>query len=163
MDTQVFPESDSPRSQSTGRGRPPHVPTNEQRAKVAEMAGLGIPHYQIGISLDFGVKTLRKYYRRELTKAAIAVNHRIVRTLHDMAVSGKFVAATIFWVKTRCGFRENVPANYPTDELLPEQKQKTQAGDPATTEPKAKPSQYPTEVPPRESIVVVGPNGERVI
>ena len=66
------------------------------------MAAMGIP--QEDIAREIGIrapKTLRKYFRHELDSGATKANYKVKQTLYEMATSGKCVAATIFWDKTR--------------------------------------------------------------
>ena len=87
--------------------RPRFVPTEEQRSTVKSMAAYGIK--QEDISTELGLrspKTLRKHFGQEIKRAAIQANTRVGQTLYKMATSGKEPAATIFWLKTRAGWRE---------------------------------------------------------
>ena len=106
--------SDSPEQQQPTRpkpiGRPKWEPTAEDRLKISRMASLGIPYYQIAIIFGVGVKKLRGACRTELSQAAIYANLQVTETLHKMATSGTNTAASIFWAKTRCGFRTGLPA-----------------------------------------------------
>ena len=91
--------------------RPKFVPTAEQRKTVRTMAGFGIPQDDIAAHLEIAPKTLRKHFKQELRVGAIHADARVIESLYKMATSGESAAATIFWVKTRCRWRENsVPA-----------------------------------------------------
>jgi hypothetical protein len=91
--------------------RPTFKPTDEQRRLVRLMAAVGIPQENIGVKIGVRCpKTLRKHFREELDIGSTDANFNVGQTLYKMAVSGKFPAATIFWAKTRLGFREN-PVN----------------------------------------------------
>jgi len=93
-------------------GRPAFHPTDQDRTKVARMSRMGIPQKQIGFVFDISPKTLRKHFRKELNEA-VEANLKVVQTLYSMATSGQNVAASIFWAKTRCGFKYGGPD--PTD------------------------------------------------
>ena len=80
-------------------------PTDVNRLKVSRMAGMGLTQEQIATVFGITAKTLRKHYRKELTASAIEANFKVAETLFQMATSGTNVAASIFWAKTRCGFR----------------------------------------------------------
>ncbi len=71
------------------------------------MTALGIRQEDIATLLGMAPKTLRKHYRSELDLGAIEANAKVLESLFRMATSGKNTAATIFWVKTRCGMRED--------------------------------------------------------
>ena len=86
--------------------RPPFHPTPEQRRYVETMSACGIPEEKIARVIDIDPKTLRKCFRRELDIGATKANTAVAQTAFRMATSGKCAAATIFWLKTRAGWRE---------------------------------------------------------
>lgn len=128
-------------------GRRTHEPSAADRAKVARMASMGIPQYQIAMVFDISEKTLRRKYRTELSQAAVTANLRVAETLYQMATSGENAAASIFWAKTRCGFRSNVA-------------EPTSNASAAVAPPK--PSLYATEAPPADSLHFVDSKGDRI-
>jgi len=83
-----------------------HEPTDEQRKLVRHLAILGVRHDDIAKVVGIGDAALRRHYRRELTLGMVEANGKVVETLYQMAVSGRHPAATIFWAKARCGWRE---------------------------------------------------------
>jgi hypothetical protein len=87
-------------------GRPKFKPTDEQRRIVETMAGYGIPETGIAAFLSISAKTLRKHFRRELDIGIINANAAVTQCLFKLATSGKCPAATIFWQKSRAGWRE---------------------------------------------------------
>ena len=99
--------------------RPPFHPTDEQRQKVRMFAGLGIPQQDIAKALQVAPHTLRKHFRHELDCGSIEANAHVANALFKMAKSGKHPAATIFWMKTRCGWRER-PSSDTVDIAPPE-------------------------------------------
>jgi DNA-binding XRE family transcriptional regulator len=70
---------------------------------------MGVHQEQIAKVLGISPKTLRKHYRQELDISAIEANFEVTETLFKMATSGTNTAASIFWVKTRCGFHPDPP------------------------------------------------------
>jgi hypothetical protein len=75
---------------------------------VEAMAGCGIPEIKIARKVgERGIspKTLRKHFRRELDTGATNANAAVARSLFNLAISGN-VAAAIFWLKCRAGWRE---------------------------------------------------------
>ena len=87
--------------------RPRLQPTDDQRKLVKSLAATGTK--QCDIAQLVGIrspKTLRKYFRDELDRGALEANSNVARTLYQMATSGKYVAATMFWLKCRAGWRE---------------------------------------------------------
>ena len=87
-------------------GRPPFAPTEDQRRLVRAMAGYGVPHDDIAVVVRCSPPTLRKHFRQELDVAAIEANARVAQTLFQQATTPGNIAATIFWLKARAGWRE---------------------------------------------------------
>ena len=81
-------------------------PTEEQRRTVKAMAGLGVPHEGIAVLLEIDAKTLRKYFPAELERGSVEATAKVAQSLFQMATAGKNVAAAIFWMKARAGWRE---------------------------------------------------------
>ena len=87
--------------------RPQFVPTPEQRGRVKSMAAIGTPHEQIALKIGIrSAKTLRKHFRHELDLGVTDANNTVGAKLYEMAKSGNHLAATIFWMKVRAGWRE---------------------------------------------------------
>jgi hypothetical protein len=90
--------------------RPRFIPTVEQRRTVRTMTGLGLRQEDIAACLDIrSAKTLRRHFRAELDRGAPEANARVAQTLYQMAISGKCPQATIYWMKTRVGWRDREP------------------------------------------------------
>jgi hypothetical protein len=93
--------------------RPRFQPTPEQAKLVRKLVACG--NRQEDIARVIGVrspKTLRKYFRAELDRAAIEANTQVAHSLYKSAVSGNTTAA-IFWLKSRAGWREKHEAKTP--------------------------------------------------
>ena len=84
----------------------PFEPTEEQRRTVRAMAGYGVPQDDIATLLEIDPKTLRKRFRRELDRGSIEATAKVGQSLFRMATEGGSVAAAIFWMKARAGWRE---------------------------------------------------------
>jgi hypothetical protein len=95
--------------------RPIYKVIESDRSNVENMARLGIKHEAIATVLGITAKTLRKHFRKELDLGMINANKEVLKTLFDMAKSGKNTSATIFWAKTRCGMRERGPEIEPSE------------------------------------------------
>ena len=91
-----------------------HKPTPESAAQVEALSGYGIRHDEIATYLGVDAKTLRKYYRDQLDKGMIKANVGVARALHSNALGGN-VAAQIFWMKTRCGWKETAVFQHASD------------------------------------------------
>jgi hypothetical protein len=85
---------------------PGYEPNDEQRRLVRAMAGFGVPQDDIATHLDIDPKTLRKHFRQELDRGTTEANVKVAQSLFQMATQGKNVAAAIFWMKARAGWRE---------------------------------------------------------
>ena len=84
----------------------PYSATDEQRRMVKAMSGYGVPHEGIATLLDIDPKTLRRHYRRELDSGSVEATAKVAQSLFQMATVDKSVAAAIFWMKARAGWRE---------------------------------------------------------
>ena len=83
-----------------------HEPSEDDRRTVRALSCYGVPHEDIATHMDMDAKTLRKHYRRELDRGTIEANAKVAATLFTMATVDKNVAAAIFWMKARGGWRE---------------------------------------------------------
>ena len=94
---------------------------------VKSMAAMGIPHDSIALKIGLrSPKTLRKHFRHELDLGRQMPSIKSEITLFDMAKSGDCPAATIFFMKTRAGWRERPtvePAAGPPPPFIVECKQ----------------------------------------
>ena len=73
---------------------------------VHAMSGFGVPHDDISLVVGCSPPTLRKRFRRELDLATIEANARVAQTLYQQATQPGNLAASIFWLKARAGWRE---------------------------------------------------------
>ena len=81
-------------------------PTDEQRRTVKAMPGFGVPQPDIATHIGIDPKTLRKHFREELDRGSIEATAKVAQSLFNMATTGNNVAAAIFWMKARAGWRE---------------------------------------------------------
>jgi hypothetical protein len=99
--------------------RPRFVASVEQRKMVRTMSAYGIRQEEIARCVGLrSAKTLRRHFREELDRAATEANAQVAQSLYQQATSGKKPAATIFWLKTRAGWRES-PAIQPRPVEIP--------------------------------------------
>jgi len=86
-----------------------HKPTIHTRAKVMEMACLSeVTHEDIALSLNINVKTLRKYYNKELNNVLHSRNAKLSRGLYKDALAG-CKKSRMFWLQHRSkSFNNNV-------------------------------------------------------
>ena len=81
-------------------------PNDEQRRTVRAMSGYGVPQDDIATMLRVDPKTLRKHFQEELERGSIEATAKVGQSLFRMATEGGSVAAAIFWMKARAGWRE---------------------------------------------------------
>jgi hypothetical protein len=70
------------------------------------LAGYGTKQDDIARIMGIHDGTLREKFRRELDTAAIEANAAVAQSLHNMATKGENVAAAIFWLKCRAGWKD---------------------------------------------------------
>ncbi len=90
-------------------GRPPFCPTEADFNTVKMMAACGFTQESIARCLgETGItlKTLRKYFRRDLEISADRANVIVGNKVFQAAEKGEAWAAC-FWLKCRGGWREN--------------------------------------------------------
>lgn len=96
-------------------GRKPFEPTEADRRLVSSLAGFGAPHEYIASQVinpqtgkPMTAKTLRVHFRAELDNGADKTNALVAQSLFKHATgTGKgAVAAAIFWMKVRAGWKE---------------------------------------------------------
>jgi len=92
-------------NEETGRGRPPHLPTETTRNKVYILSTVGTRHEDIATVLSISHDTLVKYYKEELDKGRIEANASVAETLFKQAKEGN-TTAMIFWLKSRAKWKE---------------------------------------------------------
>ena len=92
-------------------GRPPHEPTKATRDTVRLHAIVGTRHEMIAQVLQVDVKTLYKYYRRELDTARDLANAQVGGALFNKALAGD-TTAQIFWMKTRARWKEELAIDH---------------------------------------------------
>ena len=77
-------------------------PTEAQRLQVRQLAGCGLTHEQIRVVMNLpSVTTLCRYFRKDLEKGRITAGAKIRGVAYKMATSGKNPIMTMFWLKTR--------------------------------------------------------------
>ena len=92
--------------------RPRFKVTEENRKNVRALAGFGLTHEQIAKVMGIrSAKTLRRHFRPELDMGSVEANAQVAQTMYRMASSGKFPAATMFWLKARCRWSERSAAD----------------------------------------------------
>lgn len=88
------------------KGNPPYVPTDRDRATVKALTGYGIIQEEIATLLQINRSTLIRHYQREMQIGHIEANAAVAQSLFQMATRGQNVAAAIFWLKVRAGWKD---------------------------------------------------------
>jgi len=90
-------------------GRPEYQPTDKERAQVKALSGMGLTQEEIALVIGMSEPTLRKHFRMELDVGMLEANAKVAQSLFRQATSNEKpnVAASIFWLKARAGWREN--------------------------------------------------------
>ena len=85
-------------------------PNGTNGAMVQGMCAAGIPQAQIASACGLSEPTLRKHYRHQLDHGGILANAKVAANLFRMATGEgrEAVAAAIFWMKTRGGWKETM-------------------------------------------------------
>jgi predicted transcriptional regulator len=87
-------------------------PTDDQRRLVRALSGFGVTHDDIARQVGCEPKTLRKHFRDELDRGSVEATAKVAQSLFQMATTGKNVAAAIFWMKCRGGWREKTQVEH---------------------------------------------------
>jgi hypothetical protein len=93
-------------------GRKKYEPTEKDQRIVEAMAGCGMRQDSIARTLRIDAKTLRKHFRGELDTSADKANAQVGATLFRLATSGRCPAATIFWMKSKLGWKDTSRFEY---------------------------------------------------
>lgn len=86
-----------------GRGRPPHVASDENRNKVSVLRAAGFEVLEIAGVLGVSEKTLRKYYFPELEQGALEKRAALALKLYEVAMGGNVPALKAFAVQLEKG------------------------------------------------------------
>ena len=98
-------DEDAPEATKKANGRPPHVPTDDQRQKVKSLIWAGFTLERTAQLIGIAEATLAKHYRPEIDEALGTMMANVGQTLYQKALNGDTTAA-IFIAKTRLGWKE---------------------------------------------------------
>lgn len=102
----------------------PHAPTDKIRAEIIALKSYGIPVKEIASYVGIDDKTMSKYYSVEMREGALAAHSKVASFLFDAASGAALekgatysdcLRSSMFYLKTRMGWRENDPAPVATD------------------------------------------------
>lgn len=86
-------------------GRKKWEPTDEQRIQIKALAQHCIPHDDIAAFVGVDPKTLRRRCKVELTESA---KGKVKLKMHAFQRAFKSDIMAMFYLKTQCGWRENM-------------------------------------------------------
>lgn len=98
----------APTPERTKMGRPPFVPTADQRTMVRVLRSFGISAADIAREWQCGERTIDKYFQEELAHGKASIHIQIGNAMVQKALAGN-MAAMIFMLKTQFGWREIAP------------------------------------------------------
>jgi len=101
-----MPQQAKPSQPKRRPGNQPYQPTDKDRATVKALIGYGSTQDETAAVLGISDVTLRKYFEREIQLAVIESNAAVAQSLFKMATRGNNVAAAIFWLKVRAGWKD---------------------------------------------------------
>jgi|GEM_PF-1095190 len=85
---------------------PPKTLAEKELAEIETLAGLGLRFEDIALVKGMCLDTLKKYADEYLQRGRAKAKAQVMQTAYKMATSGKTPAMTMFWLKTRAGWRE---------------------------------------------------------
>jgi len=85
---------------------PAHSPTDESRAEVQRLSGVGITQLQISMLLDMDVKTLTKHYRNDIDMGIAKSDSILAGALYKKAIEDEDLGAMIWLSKVRLRWKE---------------------------------------------------------
>ena len=85
-----------------------HQPTDELRHRVRMLAWAGVARDDIAKAMGMDIRTLYRYYGRELDEAVREANAMVADRLLRKALNGD-TTCMLFWLKCRAGWREYAP------------------------------------------------------
>jgi hypothetical protein len=95
------------------------TPTEKQHQTARALSAYGIEPVDIALYMGIAEKTHQKYFGEDMFRARVEANAKVGKTMFEMASCGVYPAATIFWSKTRGGFRELKNAAAPPPAVIP--------------------------------------------
>ena len=89
--------------------------------QVEAIAGFGVPAESIALVIGIDRKTLERDYGEELRGGAVKTNVKVAENLFRKATGDgpQAVAAAIFWLKTRAGWKETTVHEHGGAEGMP--------------------------------------------
>jgi hypothetical protein len=94
------------------------------RDQIKAMIACGINPTKVAMVFDMTHSELLRSYGKEIATAEAEANATVASSLYHMATSGKHPQASIFWLKSRAGWKDNpeiivnIDHNTPREEIV---------------------------------------------
>lgn len=92
---------------------------DELKGRLERLAMLGMRNKDIAIAENLKLSTMTRKYKTELMRGRAKGKGTVMQTAFKMAVSGNYPTMTIFFLKTRCGWREKDRPKFEEDSQKP--------------------------------------------
>jgi hypothetical protein len=89
-----------------GKGQPPFIPTEAQRAEVQKLRACGFTSESISVIMTIPETTLKRYFAWELTHGKTIVDAKILGGIVQQAIEGDRTMS-IFYARARGGWKQN--------------------------------------------------------
>ncbi len=90
-------------------GRPPHTPTEQERALVVLMSGMGANEAAIGAVIGVSRNTLRKHYEGELVTGRAKMDAHVFKALYSGIAKGKTDLIKLYLERKVPGWKADAP------------------------------------------------------
>jgi len=80
--------------------------TEDDRATVRDLAAIGVSEEDIATKIKLPLDVLQDVCHDELTSGAAEGREQVLRSFHKFVQTGNNIAATKFWIESRCGWKE---------------------------------------------------------
>jgi hypothetical protein len=74
--------------------------------RVFELATIGLSKKDIAAKIGVPLRDLCRLYRAELKKGTAEGHEDVLRTVHQIAITGNNASVLIFYLKAQCGWRD---------------------------------------------------------
>ena len=87
--------------------------SDQQREMIRMLSGQGLRDDQVALLVRIPMTTMLIHCREDLNIGKAEAHDKVTKTLFDMAVDKDHVNATMFYLKTQCGWRETSNIEFP--------------------------------------------------
>jgi len=87
--------------------------TSQQREMIQVLSGQGLRDDQVAILVKIPLQTMLVYCREDLNIGKAVAHDKVTKSLFEMALDKEHVNATMFYLKTQCGWKETSNIEFP--------------------------------------------------